>query len=219
MSESNQPPPLPADRQYAHGRRSAVYRRLKLLAAIAVSLVICIAAIRAVRPSPAPHYTTAARPLPATDPVTAAAIADAGQAKSAANLQKIGELIYEYCSLHNGDYPDSFPTLLLEGNYVSSVFVNPASTDTPATGLTQQAIADQLVAGGHCSYVYLGRGLDCAGSSPEDAIAAYEIPLHPGDGANVLLVYGDVKYVDAAHVAKIIAQAKAGSFPVRLPVP
>jgi hypothetical protein len=218
MTDSNQPPPLPLDCR--HGRCHPLWGTLAIsLCAVVVAMLICLLVFHGLLPDWTPHYTTAARTLPATDPVTAAAIADADRAKSAANLDKIGYLIHEYCGDHNGDFPDSFPTLLLEGNYVSSVFVNPASTDTPAVGPTQQAIADKLLAGGHCSYVYLGRGLDCTGSSPEDAIAAYEIPLHPGDGANVLLVYGDVKYVDAAHVAKIIAQAKAGSFPVRLPVP
>jgi hypothetical protein len=142
----------------------------------------------------------------------------AARARSEHSLLAIGSAITHYQNDFGGSFPDSFPTLLIKENLAAGAFIDPARSDTPATGPTPQAIADQLVAGGHCSYVYLGAGLNM-GTLPPNVVVAYEIPTSPAAGANVLLTYGNVQYLDANHLANIIAQAAAGTFPVTVPSP
>jgi prepilin-type processing-associated H-X9-DG protein len=144
--------------------------------------------------------------------------AAADRVKSAANLRSIGQCIMIYCNDNNGSYPDSFATILMNEDVISDLFINPASNDAPATGPTTQAIANQLAAAGHCSYVYMGRGLNAKTVTP-DTIVAREIPLNPGDGANVLFADGHTAYVDNAHIIKIIARHDSGQFPVTTPSP
>ena len=138
--------------------------------------------------------------------------------KSASNLRSIGQCIRLYCNDNNGDYPDSFATILLNEDVISGVFVNPASNDTPATGPTTQAAAAQLLAGGHCSYIYMGRGLNAKTVDP-NTIVAREILLNPTDGAYMLFADGHVEPVDPAHTALIIAKSTASTAPVTMPSP
>jgi hypothetical protein len=136
--------------------------------------------------------------------------------KSASNLRQIGQAILLYSSDNNGAYPDSFRTILLSEDVSSDRFVSPLSFDTPAQGGNQQAIADQLTAGGHLSYVYLGNGLTTTNVTP-DTIVAYEKLEHVVDGTNILYSDGRVDWVDRVIAAKIIASAQAGKFPVTMP--
>jgi len=136
--------------------------------------------------------------------------------KSASNLRQIGQGILLYSNDHGGAYPDSFEAILLEGDFTSEVFVSPLGLDTPAAGPTPQAIADQLDAGGHLSYVYLGRGLTTK-TVTDNTIIAYEKLSIAGNGANVLFGDGHVEWDDAAYVAKIVDRAASGKFPVTMP--
>jgi prepilin-type processing-associated H-X9-DG protein len=133
---------------------------------------------------------------------------------SASNLRQIGQGILLYTLDHNGDYPDSFGTILLNEDVTSSVFVSPRRSETPANGPTTQAIAVQLIAGPHLSYVYLGRGLSTKTVTP-NTIVAYEL-VGP-DGTNVLFGDGHVEFFDAAVAAKIVAKTSNGQFPVTMP--
>jgi prepilin-type processing-associated H-X9-DG protein len=105
---------------------------------------------------------------------------------------------------------------LLNEDITSSVFVSPLTSDTPAQGATPQAIADQLVAGGHLSYVYLGRGLNAKTVTPEMIVAYEKLPAS-SKGANVLFGDGHAEWFDGATVAKIIDRAASGEFPVTRP--
>jgi hypothetical protein len=126
-------------------------------------------------------------------------------AKSAYNLRMIGQAIAQYAKTYHGEYPDSFQTLFLHEDLDSGQFINPASNDTPATGPTTQAIADQLVAGGHLSYLYVGRGLNAA-SVKQNTVIAYEVLQTPGDGGNVLFPDADVEYFDHVRFTAITAR-------------
>lgn len=106
---------------------------------------------------------------------------------------------------------------MLNEDVGSDVFVSPSSSDTPAQGPTKQAIADQLSAGSHLSYVYLGNRLTTNNATP-DTVVAYEKLEPDADGTNVLFSDGHVDWVDSATAAKIIAEAQAGKFPVTMPV-
>jgi prepilin-type processing-associated H-X9-DG protein len=133
--------------------------------------------------------------------------------QSASHLRQIGQAILLYSNDHQGEYPDSFQTILLNEDITSAVFVSPTRSETPANGPTTQAIADRLAAGGHLSYVYLGRQLAASSATPA-TIVAYEIPI---DGGNVLFGDGHVEFEDAAYMSKVISRAAIGQFPVTMP--
>jgi prepilin-type processing-associated H-X9-DG protein len=97
-----------------------------------------------------------------------------------------------------------------------TLFDDSPPVTSPATGPTTQAVADQLVAGNHLSYVYLGRGLSLTSVTPT-TIVAYEIPLDSNSGANLLFGDGHVEFDDAAFISKVIGKAAAGQFPVTIP--
>ncbi|HEX3357256.1 MAG TPA: H-X9-DG-CTERM domain-containing protein [Tepidisphaeraceae bacterium] len=137
--------------------------------------------------------------------------------KCPSNLRQIGQAILLYANDHHGAYPDSVSTILLEEEVTSQLFICPTSNDTPATGPTTQAVAANLTAGGHLSYIYLGRGWTVA-MTPANAIVAYE-PLsnHGGDGMNVLFGDGHVEFLSAIAAKPILANAAPGNPPVTLP--
>jgi prepilin-type processing-associated H-X9-DG protein len=135
---------------------------------------------------------------------------------SASNLRCIGQAILLYTNDHRGEYPDSFQTILLNEDVTSAVFVSPARSETPAKGPTTQAIANQMAAGGHLSYIYLGRGLSGNTVKP-NTIVAYEMIPHAGGGTNVLFGDGHVEWVGPVTIGKIGSRAAVGQFPVTLP--
>jgi prepilin-type processing-associated H-X9-DG protein len=140
----------------------------------------------------------------------------APRVKSASNLRQIGQAIFLYTQDSHGQYPDTFQALLLNEDITSAVFVSPTRSETPADGPTTQAIADELAAGGHVSYVYLGRGLSVASVTPT-TIVAYEIPNDSNAGANVLFGDGHVEFEDAVYMSKVISRVAVGQFPVTMP--
>jgi len=137
---------------------------------------------------------------------------------SASNLRRIGQAILLYTNDHQGEYPDSFQTILLDGDgFVSgAVFVSPARSETPANGSTTRAIAAQMGAGGHVSYIYLGRGLSANIVTP-NTIVAYEMIPSPGGGTNVLFGDGHVEFVGPVTAIKISGRARTAQYPVTLP--
>jgi hypothetical protein len=137
--------------------------------------------------------------------------------RSVTNLKQIGTACMLYCNDNGGEFPDSFQAILLNEDMTANVFVSPSSNDTPATGSTPRAIADQLMSPGHCSYIYLGRRLNGHMISPDCIIAYESLADYKGQGTYVL--YGDqhVEFQDAATALKIAAEAAAGMFPIRQP--
>jgi prepilin-type processing-associated H-X9-DG protein len=135
-------------------------------------------------------------------------------------LHAIAMYILLYTNDHNGEYPDSFATILINGqdeDITSDEFVSPLSNDVAAVGPTTQAVATNLSQPGHCSYVYLGRGLTVT-TAPAKAVVAYEqLSDYPGGGTNVLFADGSQKFVDAKSAAAIVAKAAAGKYPVTMP--
>jgi prepilin-type processing-associated H-X9-DG protein len=139
----------------------------------------------------------------------------------AANLRRIGEGIFVYCRDHQGQYPDSFSAMFLdEGNQGLGVeaFVCPDSKDTPATGATAQAVAANLLAPGHCSYIYVGRGLTSGTVAPDAAVAYEPMANNGGAGMNVLFGDGHVEFVSAGVAGQILGKVSAKVFPVTMPV-
>jgi prepilin-type processing-associated H-X9-DG protein len=196
MSESEPNPPLPLDCETPQNRLRRASLLFWLLLCGIILLAVAICTIRTDCDGPTRE--------------------DANRTKSMANLRAIGQAISIYSDDHQGQYPDSFETILLNVDVTGGIFASPSGNDSPATGPTSQAVASQLSAGGHLSYVYLGRGLTAKTVTP-DTVLAYELIQNPGSGSNVLFGDGHVEAVDAATIAKIIARAASGQFPVTMP--
>ena len=196
MSESEPNPPLPLDCETPQNRPRRASLLFWLLLGGIILLAVAICTNRTDWDGPTRD--------------------DANRTKSMANLRSIGQAISMYSDDHQGQYPDSFETILLNEDVTSGIFASPSCNDVPATGPTSQAVASQLSAGGHLSYVYLGRGLTAKSVRP-DMVLAYELIQNPGGGSNVLFGDGHVEAVDAATIAKIVARAASGQFPVTMP--
>jgi hypothetical protein len=135
----------------------------------------------------------------------------------AANMHVIGLSTLMYANNHQDRLPDRFEDLFDE-DITADRFCCPISNDMPATGPTTQAIAANLSAGGHLSYVYLGKGL--VNPVPKDVIVAYEIPGHHGTrGSYVLFGDGHFHVLDPSEMARLLAvvQSSRNAPPIRWP--
>jgi len=135
----------------------------------------------------------------------------------ASNLRQIGQGVQMYANENHGVYPPDVATLLLTQDLTSEAFICGATHDTRANGPTTQAIAADLTAGGHLSYVYCGKGLNL--ESPAAAVVAYEpMTNHGGAGTNVLYADGHVDWLDAKQARTLINELGAGHNPPRAEV-
>lgn len=141
--------------------------------------------------------------------------------KCASNLRQIGQGILLYCNDHGGEYPDSFATILVNEDLTPGVLICPDSDDTPAAGATTQALNTELRSTGHCSYIYIGDGLNSA-TVPANAVVAYEPTANHGNsGSNVLFGDGHVQFMSAIWMtqmtAKLAVRSHAATTPVTMP--
>ena len=126
-----------------------------------------------------------------------------------------------YTDENHGQYPDSFQTILLNEDITADAFVCQDTNDQAAQGATTQAVAGNLMSGGHCSYVYLGSGLNSA-TVPADAVVAYEpVGNHSDTGSNILFGDGHVDWCNAAGMKQMLAKVQqrtgASTMPVTMP--
>ncbi len=134
--------------------------------------------------------------------------------RCAANLRNIGLASLTYARNFGGRFPERMEDLILVEEVSGEAFVCRTIHDTPVTGtLAEQAAA--LSSGGHCSYVYVGKGFTltmcdpggfAAGRLTSDIVLAYENPGHHKGGMNVLFVDGHVQFVAATSVAQLFAR-------------
>jgi prepilin-type processing-associated H-X9-DG protein len=141
----------------------------------------------------------------------------ANRVKCASNLRQIGQAILLYTNDYQGQYPNTFGDLLMTEDITSMVFVCPSSSDVAAVGATTQAVVANLDTPGHCSYIFLGKGLTAKTVEPDMVIALEPLTNHGGDGTNVLFGDGHVEFFDKTQAAKIQAQIAAGTWPVFYP--
>ena len=137
--------------------------------------------------------------------------------KCRSNMQQIGQGATLYAYSHAGNLPDDLETILANEDLDSAAFVCPATSDTPApTAPTTQATAAGLRQPGHCSYIYVGKGLTTE-TATADTVLLYEPPANHGGGMNVL--FGDlrVEFLSAADAQTILQQVAARKTPVRVP--
>jgi prepilin-type processing-associated H-X9-DG protein len=104
----------------------------------------------------------------------------------------------------------------LNEDVTSDAFVSPLRDETPAGGATTREVADNLDSGGHVSYIYLGKGLTTK-TVMADMVVAYEMPVPPDGGGNVLFGDGHVEYFDGSVLSKIVGRMATGKFPVTMP--
>jgi hypothetical protein len=116
-------------------------------------------------------------------------------------MRNIAAGCISYANTHNGNYPASMEELLTSTETQSQVFVCPASKDLPAEGTPQQQAA-AFSAGGHLSYIYLGKGLNS--NTPADTVIAYEPLSNHKTGINVLFNDYHVTWLNAADAQKLI---------------
>jgi predicted Zn finger-like uncharacterized protein/prepilin-type processing-associated H-X9-DG protein len=137
----------------------------------------------------------------------------AHRVQCASNMRQIGQALLLYANENNGAFPDDLAPLLITQDITSEVFVCPSSTDTPSSpGSTPQQQAANLHAGGHLSYIYVGKGL--TNSTRADTVLLLE-PLsnHNNGGINILWCDGHVSFHMKAEAQKIIADVQAGKNP------
>ena len=120
-----------------------------------------------------------------------------------------------YTKENHGRYPDRLEDLLLTQEIESDVFICPFTNDTPAAGPTTQAVANNLSAGGHLSFIYVGKGMR-EQTILSSTVVLYEpagVHLPDFDSAHFLFGDGHVEAVDRQHAEKLIEQLKAGINP------
>jgi prepilin-type processing-associated H-X9-DG protein len=127
------------------------------------------------------------------------------------NLRTIGQGVQMYAYENGGRFPDDFAALVLTQDLTSEGFVCLATNDTRAEGPTTQAVATNLTAGGHLSYVYTGKAMSL--SSPATAVVAYEPPSNHGDGMNVLYADGMVRWLSSKEAMELLDELAAGHNP------
>jgi hypothetical protein len=86
-------------------------------------------------------------------------------------MRHIGQGLLFCANDHRGQFPPKLENLLLDGDLTAEVFVCPDTNDVNATGPTTQAVAANLSAGGHESYIYIP---NLNSSVSADTIVLYE---------------------------------------------
>jgi prepilin-type processing-associated H-X9-DG protein len=133
------------------------------------------------------------------------------------NLRQIGQAILLYSDDNGGKYPNDLGALLTIEGFTTNILNCPSSNDTPATGATTQAVESNLTAGGHLSYIYLGKGMNAKTISADTVVAYEPLSNHGGDGSNMLFGDGHVEFIDAKNVNLMEAKIKTKQYPVTLP--
>ena len=126
------------------------------------------------------------------------------------NLHAIGQGILLYQVDHGGRYPDTLGQIVDPGGPVTpGALVCPAADQTAADGPTTRAVAAAVDGGGgHCSYVYVGRGLT-EKTVTDTTVVAYEPVANHGDGGHVLYGDGHADWVAAGPLAEVAASTAA----------
>ena len=144
----------------------------------------------------------------------------ANRIQCALNLRQVAMAVAMYANNHVGRFPDDLESIMAEGGLSPDAFVCPNSGDTPAPDMpTTQATAAGLRQPGHCSYIYLGKGLTDRTVTPDMVLAYEPLTNHGGTGMNVLFGDFHVEWLAAADAQTILRQVavRKRKTPVRYP--
>jgi len=143
----------------------------------------------------------------------------------ASNMRQIGSALILYAVDHRFALPDTLEPILATQDITPPVFICPGSSDKPAPDppMTPQtspqafaaAQAHAMMQPGHCSYVYLGKGLSFNERADNYAnartVILYEaIDHHNDDGMNVLWGDGHVTFVGAEEAVALLREIQSG---------
>jgi prepilin-type processing-associated H-X9-DG protein len=128
----------------------------------------------------------------------------ANRAKCQSNLHQIGLAISLYAQENAGHYPDTFATLMQNEQLTAAVFVCPSSNDEAADGDTPAAVLGNMAKPHHCSYLYLGTGMNAATVGDQTPIACEPPENHQSDGMNILFGDGHVEWEPATEAKKLL---------------
>ena len=136
----------------------------------------------------------------------------ANRVKCASQMRSLGQAMLLYANENRGVFPPNLEALILTQDITGEIFICPSSTHTPAPGASVLEVAENLSAGPHLSYVYLGDGLTVR--TDAEAIVMYELlSNHGGDGINVLYADGHVEFHSAQEAARIVSALESGQNP------
>lgn len=134
----------------------------------------------------------------------------ARRVQCAGNMRQIGQAMFIYASVNGGKFPDRLDKLLSISG--SDVFVCPSCSDTPAPGNTPAIQAQNLFAGGHLSYVYVGAGVSTNFAiNPATTVVLYEPLSNHKDGVNVLYADGSVTFLARPAALSMIANLQTAA--------
>jgi hypothetical protein len=133
------------------------------------------------------------------------------------NLRAVGDALLVYANGHAGRYPANLQDLCAgPSGLTADLLICPATMEEPSWSRVPLPKATELVAHGHLSYVYLGKGLGL--DAPPDAVLAYE-PLSNHQRywrtASVLYASGHVEQLHEQEARKLISELESGHNPPR----
>jgi prepilin-type processing-associated H-X9-DG protein len=154
----------------------------------------------------------------ASFPADRGAREQANRVKCASNMRQIAEAISAYASSHVGRFPDDLETVLVDADLPPNEFICPSSKDTPApTAAAPQATAAGFRRPGHCSYVYIGKGLTTDMTTPDMIVMFEPLRDHHGDGMNVIFADFHVEWFSKRDGQAILNRVASGVRPVHDP--
>jgi prepilin-type processing-associated H-X9-DG protein len=128
------------------------------------------------------------------------------------HMKAIGEALRRYASAHDAAYPRFLEDVLISENLPSQIFVCPSSNDSAAPGENAKTQAQNLSAGAHLSYVYIGQRLTSYAVMPE-VVVLYEPLDNHDDGCNFLYADGHVEFIPSPTAEQMISQIQSGQNP------
>jgi len=126
-------------------------------------------------------------------------------------MSAVGQSLSLYANENRGAFPPALNDLIRTQDVTTDVFVCPSSSDTPAGGDVHEARAANLEAGGHCSYIYLGAGMNWK-SEPEKVLLFEPMSNH-GSGFHMVFVDGHSEFITGPNAAQIESELRSGNNP------
>jgi prepilin-type processing-associated H-X9-DG protein len=131
-------------------------------------------------------------------------------------MRQIGLAMVSYASNHQQQFPGDLTDLAKDPSAPPvQTYVCPDDTKSAPSGASIQQTITDLMSGNHCSYVYVGKGVQT--SAPANTVLMYEdITLEHNGQINVLFVDGHVEKQPATSVQSAIPTAGSNT-PMVLP--
>lgn len=132
-------------------------------------------------------------------------------------VRPLAQALGQYADNNDGRLPDDLAELLFYQYTDGWSLVCPRSDDRPAVGATNVAQARALYQSkaGHCSYAYLGRGVN--GRTEPGAAVLYEPVKAPDEELLVMRADGSIVWLAGAERQAFLEQVDGARQPIRVP--